>query len=80
MVRSMSIMEEPPAMFDAESEGGGPGRSPTCDLRVRSALLYATELPGHVCVVYQPLAEGFEAKFGSQAKFREAMQVKLWAC
>ena len=26
---------------------GGPGRSPTCDLRVRSALLYATELPGH---------------------------------
>ena len=27
---------------------GGPGRSPTCDLRVRSALLYATELPGHV--------------------------------
>ncbi len=25
---------------------GGPGRSPTCDLRVRSALLYATELPG----------------------------------
>ena len=27
--------------------GGGPGRSPTCDLRVRSALLYATELPGH---------------------------------
>ena len=26
--------------------GGGPGRSPTCDLRVRSALLYATELPG----------------------------------
>ena len=27
---------------------GGPGRSPTCDLRVRSALLYATELPGHI--------------------------------
>ena len=27
---------------------GGPGRSPTCDLRVRSALLYATELPGHL--------------------------------
>ena len=26
---------------------GDPGRSPTCDLRVRSALLYATELPGH---------------------------------
>jgi hypothetical protein len=25
---------------------GGPGRSPTCDLRVRSALLYAAELPG----------------------------------
>src|ERR1700733_15968977 len=32
---------------------GGPGRSPTCDLRVRSALLYATELPGHVLVVYR---------------------------
>ena len=28
---------------------GGPGRSPTCDLRVRSALLYATELPGQPC-------------------------------
>ena len=27
---------------------GGPGQSPTADLRVRSALLYATELPGHV--------------------------------
>jgi hypothetical protein len=27
-------------------EGGGPGQSPTADLRVRSALLYATELPG----------------------------------
>ena len=27
---------------------GDPGRSPTCDLRVRSALLYATELPGHL--------------------------------
>ncbi len=26
---------------------GGPGQSPTADLRVRSALLYATELPGH---------------------------------
>ena len=26
---------------------GGPGRSPTCDLRLRSAPLYATELPGH---------------------------------
>ncbi len=25
---------------------GGPGRSPTCDLRVRSAPLYASELPG----------------------------------
>ena len=25
---------------------GGPGQSPTADLRVRSALLYATELPG----------------------------------
>ena len=33
--------------------GGGPGRSPTCDLRVRSALLYATELPGHVWLVYR---------------------------
>jgi hypothetical protein len=33
-------------MFD-----GGPGRSPTCDLRVRSALLYATELPGHLWLV-----------------------------
>ena len=32
---------------------GGPGRSPTCDLRVRSALLYATELPGHVWLVYR---------------------------
>ena len=31
---------------------GGPGRSPTCELRVRSALLYATELPGHVELVY----------------------------
>ena len=27
---------------------GDPGRSPTCDLRVRSALLYATELPGQL--------------------------------
>jgi hypothetical protein len=27
---------------------GGPGQSPTADLRVRSALLYATELPGHL--------------------------------
>jgi hypothetical protein len=32
---------------------GGPGRSPTADLRVRSALLYATELPGHVWLVYR---------------------------
>src|ERR1700722_10724039 len=32
---------------------GGPGQSPTADLRVRSALLYATELPGHVSVVYR---------------------------
>jgi hypothetical protein len=32
---------------------GGPGQSPTADLRVRSALLYATELPGHVWVVYR---------------------------
>ena len=31
---------------------GGPGQSPTADLRVRSALLYATELPGHVKLVY----------------------------
>ena len=30
----------------ASDLSGGPGRSPTCDLRVRSALLYATELPG----------------------------------
>jgi hypothetical protein len=30
--------------------GGGPGQSPTADLRVRSALLYATELPGHVLI------------------------------
>jgi hypothetical protein len=33
--------------------GGGPGQSPTADLRVRSALLYATELPGHVWLVYR---------------------------
>ena len=32
---------------------GGPGQSPTADLRVRSALLYATELPGHVSLVYR---------------------------
>jgi hypothetical protein len=32
---------------------GGPGQSPTADLRVRSALLYATELPGHVWLVYR---------------------------
>jgi hypothetical protein len=32
---------------------GGPGQSPTADLRVRSALLYATELPGHVVSVYR---------------------------
>ena len=35
---------------------GGPGRSPTCDLRVRSALLYATELPGHWGQVYRARA------------------------
>ncbi len=34
-------------LMHPDSFGGGPGRSPTCDLRVRSALLYATELPGH---------------------------------
>ena len=34
---------------------GGPGQSPTADLRVRSALLYATELPGHVALVYLDL-------------------------
>ena len=38
---------------------GGPGRSPTCDLRVRSALLYATELPGHVWLVYREGCEGW---------------------
>ena len=32
---------------------GDPGRSPTCDLRVRSALLYATELLGH-CHQFTP--------------------------
>ncbi len=35
---------------------GGPGRSPTCDLRVRSAPLYASELPGHVPPVYPTLS------------------------
>src|SRR6202046_5296581 len=40
-------------IISASSRDGGPGRSPTCDLRVRSALLYATELPGHVLVVYR---------------------------
>jgi hypothetical protein len=48
-------VEVPFGMNWDQSEGviGGPGRSPTCDLRVRSALLYATELPGHVWVVYR---------------------------
>jgi hypothetical protein len=36
-----------------EALRGGPGQSPTADLRVRSALLYATELPGHVWLVYR---------------------------
>lgn len=30
---------------------GDPGRSPTCDLRLRSAPLYASELPGHLGLV-----------------------------
>ena len=34
---------------------GGPGRSPTCDLRVRSALLYATELPGRCRTAYKTM-------------------------
>ena len=42
---------------------GGPGQSPTADLRVRSALLYATELPGHAGVVYR--GKSFRAKAGS---------------
>jgi hypothetical protein len=37
---------------------GGPGQSPTADLRVRSALLYATELPGHVWLVYREVYMG----------------------
>ena len=42
------------SFFDFIRNGkfGGPGQSPTADLRVRSALLYATELPGHVALVY----------------------------
>jgi hypothetical protein len=39
---------------------GGPGQSPTADLRVRSALLYATELPGHWWVVYRERLAGAE--------------------
>ena len=33
------------------SANGDPGRSPTCDLRLRSAPLYASELPGHAGLV-----------------------------
>jgi hypothetical protein len=48
------------SVIRAELACGGPGRSPTCDLRVRSAPLYASELPGRSGTVYREGTQDFE--------------------
>jgi len=40
-------MEERKQPENGSKKNGDPGRIPTCDLGVRSALLYAAELRGH---------------------------------
>ena len=58
--------------------GGGPGQSPTADLRVRSALLYATELPGHASSVTGKLnVENICHRYSVVVRFRYGLVQSL---